>query len=145
MKSLHDVYDTITVSTTITRTYYLEELDTIRNHFTKEKYDQHSTLNNLVSFKEEARMNKHRTDQDKVLRILNNSGRVSVAHSYNEEVSSFAVLEMGTHKVDPENAMDTTMKITKRSSPLIESVNCVLTNGEKYDPIYSKPNYSRFL
>jgi hypothetical protein len=144
MKSTHDVYDTITVSTTSTRTYYLDELDRPTYDNPKETYDQHLTLHNLVSFKEETQTNKHRFDNDKALRILNNSGRVSVAHFYDEKMSSFAVLEKGTHKIDPENAMDTTMKTNKRISPEIEGVSCILTS-DKSDPIYTKPNYSSFL
>jgi hypothetical protein len=145
MITTHDVYDTITVSTTITRTYNLYDLDRPSHINRKETYDQHLTLHNLVSFKEETKEIKHGSDKDKVLRILSNSGRVSVVHSYHEEVSSFAVLEKGTHKIDPENEMDTTMKINKRASPEIEGVNCVLTSGNEYDPIYTKPNYSSFL
>jgi hypothetical protein len=128
-----------------TRTYCLVEFDAVSSYLNpKEKYDQHLTLHNLVSFKEETHKNKHGFDKDKALQILNNSGRVSVVNSYHEEVSSFAVLEKGTHKIDPDNLYDPTIKFHKRISPEIEGVSCVLTS-DKYDPIYTKPNYSSFL
>jgi hypothetical protein len=82
----------------------------------------------------------------KTLRILNNSGRVNVAHHFEEEVSSTAVLEKGTHKIDPSNLFDyePTIKPHKRISPEIEGVSCVLMS-ENFDPIFTKPNYSSFL
>jgi hypothetical protein len=136
-----DPYDSITITTTTTRTYSLKYLDCFRS--LDKTYDQHLTLHNLVSFKEETELKDSGVER-KRLRILNNSGVLRCVHDCDEKVISTAVLEKGTHKIDPDNAYDPTIKVHKRTSPEIEGVCCVLTS-DKYDPIYTKPNYSSFL
>jgi hypothetical protein len=139
MKStFSDPYDSITITTTTTRTYTLSNLD-----HTHSEFDQHLTLHNLVSFKEETGLYDSGGVRNQ-LRILNNSGVVKIVELPREEVSSTAVLEKGTHKLDPSNPYDPTIKVHKRISPEIEGVSCVLTS-DIYDPIYTKPNYSSFL
>jgi hypothetical protein len=130
------LYDSITVSTTTTRTYSLRSLD-----HTHSEFDQHLTLHSLVSFKEELSKNSGAVGNH--LQILTNKGFVRIVGRPHEEVSSFAVLEKGTHKLDPKNIFDPTIKVHKRISPEIEGVSSVFS--DKYDPIYTKPNYSSFL
>jgi hypothetical protein len=132
-----DPYDSIKITTITTRTYTLKNLD-----HTHSEFDQHRTLHSLASFKEE--LSNDSGGVRNHLRILNNSGVVKIVEHPREEVSSTAVLEKGTHKIDTDNAYDLTIKVHKRISPEIEGVSCVLTS-DKYDPIYTKPNYSSFL
>jgi hypothetical protein len=97
-----------------------------------------------VSFKEAFELPENTGGVRKTLRILNNSGVVKRVDYCKEEVSSSAVLEKGTHKINYDDLYDPTIKPHKRISPEIEGINCVLTSDE-YDPIYTKPNYSSFL
>jgi hypothetical protein len=133
-----DRYDSIKITTITTRTYSLQRLD-----HTHSEFDQHLTLHSLASFKEETESFDSGVER-KRLRILNDSGVVKIVEFPCEEVFSTAVLEKGTHKIDPDNAYEPTIKVHKRISPEIEGVSCVLTS-DKYDPIYTKPNYSSFL
>jgi hypothetical protein len=137
-----DPYDSITVTTTTTRAYSLRDLDYSKFDNPKEKYDQHLTLHSLVSFKEELSNDSGVVGNH--LRILTNSGFVKIVGRPHEEVSSFAVLQKGMHKLDPSNPYDPTIKVGIYTSPEIEGVSCVLTS-DKYDPIYTKLNYSDFL
>jgi hypothetical protein len=132
MNSIDDIFDSITVSTTTTRTYSMRMLD--NKYDERDEFDQHKTFHSLVSIKED----------NETLRILTNDGVVRTVELYKKETTSFAVLEKGTHKIDPDNAYDPTIKVHKRTSPEIEGVSCVLTS-DKYDPIYTKLNYSDFL
>jgi hypothetical protein len=99
-----------------------------------DNFDQHKTLHSLVSLKED----------NETLRILTNDGVVKTVKLYKKETTSTAVLEKGSHKIDPDNVDDPTIKVHKHLSPEMEGVSCVLTS-DKYDPIYTKPNYSSFL
>jgi hypothetical protein len=145
---LDDLFDSITITTSTTRTYSLQQLDNTYD-FSENSintFDQHLTLHSLVSFKEATELpdNNNSGVVRKTLRILNNSGVVKTVDCCKEQVLSTAVLEKGTHKLDPCNKYDPTMKSHKRISPEMEGVNCVLTS-DKYDPIYTKPDFSSFL
>jgi hypothetical protein len=137
-----DPYDSITITTVSTRTYSLKYLDCCRS--LDNTYDQHLTLHSLVSLKEATELPDNNGVVRKTLRILYDSGVVRTVDSYYEEVSSTAVLEKGTHKLDPDNVYDPTIKVHKRISPEIEGVSCNLTS-DKYDPIFTRPYYSSFL
>jgi hypothetical protein len=130
--STDDLYDSITVSTTTTRTYSLRHLD-----HTNSVFDQHLTLHSLVSFKEE--LSKDSGAVGNHLRILTNSGFVEIVGRPHEEVSSFAVLEKGTHKLDPNNIYDPTIKVDKLklrgSVVFLRVINTTLSIPNRMFPI----------
>jgi hypothetical protein len=105
-----DLFDSITITTVSTRTYSLQHLDS-PPHFFDGTYDQHLTLHSLASFKEE--LSNDIGGVRSQLRILNNSCVVKIVEFPREKVSSTAVLEKGTHKINYDNLYDPTIKTHK--------------------------------